>query len=108
MSGEGQLLLDRKDADFLSFPSFSASIARENESRFRKIHLARQGLHLGIIQSVCIGKDRQRITRERCLREYVNLREFVSSMRHRTSSICAKTRNTERHSYVRLKKIGGK
>src|SRR5262245_12173841 len=37
MSGKRQFLLDREYAGFLSFKSFSRSIARENESRFRKI-----------------------------------------------------------------------
>src|SRR5215469_10474519 len=78
-----QFGLDRKDSDFLSFPSFSGSIARRNESRFRKIHLPRQRLHLGVIQSASIGKNRQRITRERRLREYINLGEFVSAARHK-------------------------
>src|SRR6266550_6275424 len=44
MPGKRQFLLDREDADFLSFPSFHGAIARENESRFRKIHLPRQVL----------------------------------------------------------------
>src|SRR5437588_3081259 len=41
MSGKGQLLLDREDADFLSVSHFGGTFARKNESRFRKIHLAR-------------------------------------------------------------------
>ena len=82
MPGKRQFRLDRKDTDFLSFPSFSRGIARENESRFRKIHLARQGLHLGVSQSRQRREDRQRITRKRRLREYIKLNEFVTAARH--------------------------
>src|SRR5262245_3947313 len=96
MSGKRQFGLDRKDSDFFSFPSFSGSIARENKSGLRKIHLARQRLHLGITQSTTIRKNRQRIAFEWCLREYIKLNEFVSAIRHRTSSICAKNGKTER------------
>ena len=92
MPGKWQFRLDRKDTDFLSFPSFSGGIARENESRFRKIHLARQGLHLGVIQSASVRKDRQRITRERRLREYIKLNEFVSARRHESDLDCVESR----------------
>src|SRR4029077_9308117 len=71
MPGKRQFLLDREDADLLSFPGFSGSIARENESGFRKIHLVRQGLHLGVSQPASVRKNRQRITRKRRLREYI-------------------------------------
>src|SRR4030095_658384 len=90
MPRKRQFGLNREDSDFLSFPTFSGSIARENESGLRQIHLARQRLHLGVIQSASIGKNRQRIARERRLRENINLSEFVSPARHRTSSICAR------------------
>src|ERR671919_858918 len=83
MPGKRQFCFDGKDADLFSFPSFSSSIARQNKSRFRKIHLARQSLHLGVTQSASIGKDRQRITRERGLGEHINLHEVVSAMRHK-------------------------
>ena len=92
MAGKRQFLFDCKDADFLSFPSFGGGVARENESRFRKIHLARQGLHLGVIQSASIGKDRQRITRKRRLREYIKLSEFVSLRRHESDLDCVESR----------------
>lgn len=82
MSGKRQFRLDRKDTDLLSFPSFSRRIARENKSRFRKIHLARQRLHLGVSQLASVREDRQRITRERRLREYIKLNEFVTAARH--------------------------
>src|SRR5215467_15951444 len=84
MTSERQFLLDREDSDFLSLPCFSGGVARENESRFRKIHFTRQSLHLGIIQSASIGEDRQRITCQRRLSEYINLSEFVGSARHKT------------------------
>jgi hypothetical protein len=45
-------------------------------------------LHLGVIQSTSIGKDRQRITRERRLREYIELNELVGSVRHKKTSQC--------------------
>ena len=92
MPGKRQFLLDSKDADFLSFPSFSGGIARENESRFRKIHLARQGLHLGVSQPASVRKNRQRITRKRCLREYIKLNEFVSARRHESDLDCVESR----------------
>src|SRR4029077_16806173 len=92
MSGKRQFLLDREDADFLSFPGFSRGIARENESRFRKIHLARQGLHLGVSQLASVRKDRQWITRKRRLREYIKLNEFVSARRHESDLDCVESR----------------
>src|ERR1043166_1972872 len=92
MAGKGQLLLDGEYADFLSFASFNGGITRQNESRFREIHLTRQGLHLGVIQSASIRKDRQWITRERCLREYIKLNEFVSVCWHESDLDCAKSR----------------
>jgi hypothetical protein len=100
-----QFGLDREDSDFLSFPSFSGSITRENKSGFRQIHLPRQGLHLGVIQSASIGKNRQWIARERRMRENINLSEFVSSARDRTSSICSKTWKTERTFVWLIKKL---
>jgi hypothetical protein len=52
-------------------------------------------LHLGVIQSASVRKDRQRITRERRLREYIKLNEFVSSVRHKkTSKFCLRTGKT--------------
>src|SRR4029077_12238070 len=92
MPGKRQFLLDREDADLLSFPGFSRGIARENESRFRKIHLPRQGLHLAVIQSSTIGEDSQRITGERRLREYIKLNEFVSARRHESDLDCVESR----------------
>src|SRR4051812_24700065 len=92
MSGERQFLLNRKDADFLSVTSFSRGIAGENESRFRKIHLARQRLHLGVAQSASVSKDGQRITCERRLREYIKLNEFVSARRHESDLECVESR----------------
>ena len=77
MTSERQFLLDREYADFFSFASFSGGVARQNESRFRKIHLPRQSLHLAVIQSASVLENRQRITGERRLREYIKLNEFV-------------------------------
>src|SRR4051812_13894260 len=82
MPGKRQFLLDREDAHFLSFSSFSGGITRENECRFRKIHFPRQRLHLRVIQFASVRKNRQRITGERGLREYIKLNEFVSARRH--------------------------
>src|SRR6478736_4554110 len=92
MPGKWQFRLDREDADLLSFSSFRGAIAWENESRFRKVHLARQGLHLDVSQPASIGKDRQRITRERCLREYIKLNEFVSARWHESDLDCVQSR----------------
>src|SRR5436190_23723757 len=91
MSGERQFLLDREDADFLSVTSFNGRIARENESRFRKIHLARQRLHLSVRQLASFRENRQRITRERRLREYIHLNEFVTTRRHESDLECVKS-----------------
>jgi len=44
-------------------------------------------LHLGVIQSASIGKNRQRITGERRLGEYVKLNEVVSAVRHRETCL---------------------
>src|SRR5215470_17524579 len=96
MTSKRQFLLDGEYADFLSFPSFDGCIAWKNESGFSKIHLARQRLHLSVIQSASIMEDCQRISGERRLREHIDLSEFVSPARHRVSSICAKTGKTER------------
>src|SRR5437868_5079629 len=82
MPGKWQLLLGREDADFFSFRSFSRGIARQNESRFRKIHLPRQGLHFAVIQSSSVSEDRQRITGEWRLRENIELNEFVRAAPH--------------------------
>src|SRR6266436_3571582 len=82
MSRKRQFCFDRKDADFLSFPSFSGGIARENESGFRKIHLARQSLHLGVIQSSSVSEDRERITGEWRLRKNIELNKFVRAVPH--------------------------
>jgi hypothetical protein len=50
-------------------------------------------LHLAIIQSSSVREDSQRITRERRLREYVSLNEFVSAARHKkTFNLCQTTR----------------
>src|SRR4029077_3026251 len=82
MPGKRQFLLDREDADFLSFSAFSRGLARENKSRFRKIHLSRQCLHLGVSQLSTVRKNRQRITRKPRLREYIKLNEFVIARLH--------------------------
>jgi hypothetical protein len=52
-------------------------------------------LHLTIIQSPSIGKDRQRIAREPRLREYVNLNEFVCAARHKAT--CQFVRENVQH-----------
>src|SRR5262245_1485257 len=74
---------DRKDSYFFSLPSFSRSVPWKNESGFRKIHLARQRLHLSVIQSVSVVENRKRITRERRLREYIKLDEVVRAPGHK-------------------------
>src|SRR6266404_2695971 len=86
MPGKGQLFRDSKDANFLPFLSFSAGIARQDESCLRKIHLTRESLHFPIIQSARVGENGERITRQRRLREDVELNEFISTVRHKTLS----------------------
>src|ERR1700676_1577220 len=85
MAGERQLFRDREDADFLPFLSFSGGVPRENESCLRKIHLTRERLHFLVVQSAPVGENRQRITRQRRLRENIKLNEFVSALRHKAS-----------------------
>ena len=87
MSGKRQFFRDSEDADFLPFPSFSGGIARQDESRLRKIHLSRDSLHLTIIQPARVSENGERITHQRRLREYVKLNEFVSAARHKNLSI---------------------
>ena len=79
MPGERQLFLDGEDADLLPLLSFSGGIARKNESCLGKIHLARESLHLLVGQTARVGKNRQRIAGERCLRKNIELNEFVSA-----------------------------
>ena len=86
MPGERQLFRNREDADFLSFPSFGGGIARQDESRLRKIHLPRDSLHFPIIQAVRVGENGERIPRERRLGEDVKLDEFVGAARHKNLS----------------------
>ena len=70
-----------------------AGSREKNESRLRKVHLPRQGLHLAITQSSSVREDSQRITRERRLREDVKLDKFIVTARHKESlSICAQER----------------
>jgi len=49
-------------------------------------------LHLNIVQCPTVGKDRQRITRKRRLREYIYLNEFVSARRHKSDLDCVESR----------------
>jgi hypothetical protein len=94
MPRKGQFLLHRKDPDFFAFPSLSRGITRENESRFGKIHLTRQRLHLAVTQFSSIGKDGKRITREWRLRENIQLNKFVRAARHeRLVHVYLNTRN---------------
>jgi len=55
-----------------------------------------------------VGEDRQRITRERRLREYINLSEFVISVWHRDHEFALKhaTRN-DIHDFL-LEKVSEK
>jgi hypothetical protein len=82
MSRKRQFCFDCKDTDFLSFLSFSGGIARQNESRFRKIHLPRQSLHFAVIQSSSVSEDRERITGEWRLRKNIELNKFVRAVPH--------------------------
>jgi hypothetical protein len=52
-------------------------------------------LHLGVIQSAAVREDRQRITRKRRLRKYIELNELVSSVRHKKLlNVCLRTGKT--------------
>src|ERR1700720_2144528 len=83
MTRKRQLFRDRENADFLPFLSFNRGIARKNESCLGKIHLTRERLHFVVVQSARVGENRERITGQRCLRENVNLNEFVTAFRHK-------------------------
>src|ERR1700738_1969961 len=83
MPGERQLFRDREDAYLLPLPRFNVWIARQDESCLRKIHLTRNRLHFPLIQSARVGKNGERITGQRCLREHIKLDEFVSAVRHK-------------------------
>ena len=92
MPGKRQLFRNSEDADFVSF---AGGIARQGESCLGKIHLTRERLHFPIIQAACIGKNGERITRQRPLCENVKLNEFVSAVRHKNLSIlCRRQRKT--------------
>src|SRR5918996_5173285 len=77
MSGKRQLLLDSEDADSLPLLCFNLWFACQDESRFRKIHLTGQRLHLLIGQTARVGENRKRITGKRSSRKNVELHEFV-------------------------------
>src|SRR6266478_5141561 len=87
MSGERQFFRDREDADFLSFPGFNGGIARQDESRFRKIHLTRESLHLPIIQAARVSENGERITGQRRLGENVKLNKFITTLCHKSYQI---------------------
>src|SRR5437667_1194218 len=87
MSSEGQFFRNRKYANLFARSSFGRAFTRQNESRFRKIHRPRQRLHLAVAQPARVGKDRERITRQRRSREDIELNKFICSLPH--SSTCA-------------------
>jgi hypothetical protein len=89
MPGKRQLFLDRKDADSLPLPRFNLWLARQDESCFRKIHLASEGLHLLLGQTARVGENGERIAGKRRPRKNVELNEFISTVRHKALSICA-------------------
>src|SRR5207245_10892153 len=68
------------------FLSFNGGITRQDEGRLRKIHLTRESLHFSIIQTARVRENSERIAREWCLRENVNLDELVSAIRHKNLS----------------------
>src|SRR4029453_11503767 len=79
MSGKRQLFLDRKYADPLPLLCFNLWFARQDEGCFRKVHLARERLHLLIAQTARVGENGQRIAGKRRLRKNIELHEFVSA-----------------------------
>src|SRR5436190_14550434 len=78
MSGKRQLFLDRKYADPLPLLCFNFWLARQDERCFREIHLTSERLHLLVIQTARVGKNRERIAGERRSRENIELNKFVS------------------------------
>src|SRR5439155_21948573 len=79
VSGKRQLLLHCKYADSLPLLYFNLRLARQDECRLRKIHLARESLYFTIIQAARVGKNGERIAGKRRPRKYVKLHEFVTA-----------------------------
>src|SRR5262249_34357499 len=55
--GKGQLFVHGKDAHTHATLAFDSRIAAEDESGFRQIHLAGDGLHLQVGQSLRVSED---------------------------------------------------
>src|SRR6267378_5594600 len=79
MSGKRQLFLHRKYADPLPLLCFNLWLARQDEGCFRKIHLAREGLHLLVGQTARVCENGERIAGKWRPRKNVKLKEFVSA-----------------------------
>src|SRR6059058_6130304 len=79
MSGKRQLLLHRKYADSLPLLCFNLRLARQDKSCFRKIHLARERLHLLIGQTARVCENSERITGKRSSGKNIKLHEFVTA-----------------------------
>src|SRR5262245_38775708 len=83
VAGEWQLLRHGKYPDSFPFFGFRRGVARKDECRFGKIHLVRKRLHFVVAQSSRLGKNGKRVSRERRLRENIELNEIERSL-HRS------------------------
>ena len=69
MPGEGQLAVERKDAD----PVVCAGLReRQQERRFRQVQPAGDPLHGVGVERCCVVHDRQRVAGERAVAEHVD------------------------------------
>src|SRR5262249_7760967 len=96
MSSERQLLLDRKDAHSLPLARFNLRLSRQNESCFRKIHLASERLHFLVGQTSRVWETCERITREQCSRKNIELHKFVSARHNSVFLLKDQTLNHQR------------
>jgi hypothetical protein len=73
MAGKWQFLLHGEDADTNAALFFCRRFSGEDESRFRKIGFARQGLHLFGRQAPSVGNDSQSVAGQSAVGEYIDL-----------------------------------
>src|SRR5579872_4221585 len=77
MSREGKFLLNGENPHSDSAHSFRVSISRQDECRFREVHLAGDRLHLLIAEPIGVRKNRQRIPLKCFRRKHIELYERI-------------------------------
>src|ERR1700733_12442860 len=75
MAGEGQFFVNRKNSYPHPALAFDSLVAGQDKSGFRKVHFARDGLHLLVAQPASIGEYSQRVALEWLRGKNVELRE---------------------------------